>query len=80
MAWYHNGDSRIVWAEQWRQGVNDDLIERVGGTIEDEHPLIPTPRGEVPISSYDWIVTGVCGDHDICKPHFFMTLYELVQE
>lgn len=80
MAWYHNGDSRVVWAEQWRRGENDDLINKVGGTIEGERALIPTPRGDQPMLSYDWVVTGVCGDQDVYGSHLFVMLYEQVQE
>jgi hypothetical protein len=79
MGWYQR-HATIVWAEQWKQGVNDDLIDRVGGMVSDGRALIPTPEGDLPASPFDWIVTGVAGEHHLCKPNDFVSLYVPLQE
>jgi len=79
MSWYQR-NSAVVWAEQWEQEVNDDLIDRVGGWMSGDHAIIPTPTGDLPASSGDWIITGVAGEHYLCKPNDFASLYVPLQE
>jgi hypothetical protein len=51
--------------------------------IEFDHatfPFVRTLEGPLRVSPYDWIITGIKGEHYPCKPDIFEQLYEAVDE
>ncbi len=63
--WFKHGDHPAV-VEASLSGMNVNLIE----TLEGDHI----------VSSGDWIITGVKGEHYACKPDIFEMTYEPVEE
>lgn len=43
-------------------------------------PTIETLEGEMMVQKNDWIITGVKGEHYLCKPDIFEMTYERVEE
>ncbi len=75
----------VVEAERF-EPLDKDQHRRCGifGTRMDvDGPLwyfIETPEGNMPISNFDWIITGVKGELYPCKSDIFELTYELVEE
>lgn len=54
----------------------------IGLTYDPVHRqvLIPTPEGTMIGNVGDWIITGVNGEHYLCKPDIFENTYEPVTD
>ena len=65
----------IIEAKQWfKQGDHPMVFTNDNGTSE-----IWTLEGNHQVTSGDWIITGVKGEHYPCKPDIFELTYEEVQ-
>ena len=65
----------VIEATQWfKQGDHPMVFTNDDGT-----PEIWTLEGNHQVTSGDWIITGVKGEHYPCKPDIFELTYEEVQ-
>jgi len=76
--WFKMGDHPMVFSA----GTGDVAkyyAEKVG-CLPEQIGLIDTLEGDHFVSSGDWIITGVKGEHYACKPDIFEATYERVEE
>ena len=45
-----------------------------------DHGWVDTLEGGHIVCPGDWVITGVAGEHYLCKPDIFEATYELVEE
>ncbi len=67
----------VIEATQWFKD-GDHPAVRIGRMTG--RRLIDTLEGEMQVTSGDWIITGVKGEHYPCKPDIFDMTYEPVEQ
>lgn len=68
----------IIEATQWFKHGDHPMVQP--NSLDPMSGWIQTLEGGHIVSSGDYIITGVKGEHYPCKPDIFMATYDIVEE